>query len=97
MGAPGKDTVTVSFNPPATRELLAFWHTHGASHWTRNYFSNVDTKLANDWEVPFSLATAQGELRVLQPGDRVSGRLDARRLGLGEQRGYASGRLIRTV
>jgi len=97
MGEPGQDAVTVSFRLPADSKLLAFWHTHGANHWSRNYFSDIDTKLANDWGVPFYLATPQGELRVFQPGDRVMGRLEARRLGLGEQRGYASGRVLGSV
>jgi len=96
-GEPGKDTVTVSFRLPPDSELLAFWHTHGANHWSRNYFSDVDTQLANDWGVPFYLATPQGELRVFRPGDRVMGRLEARRLGLGEQSGYASGRVLGSV
>lgn len=97
MGEPGKDTVTISVRLPIDSELLAFWHTHGASHWTRNYFSDIDTKLARDWGLPFYLATAQGELHVFQPGDRVMGRFEARRLGLGERSGYASGRAVGTV
>ncbi len=97
MGEPGKDSVTVRFSLPVNSTLLAFWHTHGADHWTRNYFSDVDTQLANNWGLPFYLATAQGELRVFRPGDPVMGRLQARRLGLGNHSGYASGRLISAV
>jgi hypothetical protein len=97
MGEPGKDSVTVSFSLPVNSTLLAFWHTHGADHWSRNYFSQVDTQLANEWGVPFYLATAQGKLRVYMPGDPMLGRLQARRLGLGNQTGYASGRVLGTV
>lgn len=97
MGEPGRDTVTVSLTLPPDSELLAFWHTHGASHWTREFFSEVDTRLANDWRVPLYLVTARGELRVFQPGDPVMGRLAARKLGLGERSGYASGRVVRTT
>ncbi len=97
MGEPGKDSVTVSVSLPVDSTLLAFWHTHGAGHWTRNYFSDVDTQLANDWGVPFYLATPQGDLRVYKPGDPVMGRLQARRLGLGNQSGYASGRVVSAV
>lgn len=97
VGEPGKDSVSVTFSLPVNSTLMAFWHTHGADHWTRNYFSEVDTQLANDWGVPFYLATAKGDLRVFRPGDPVIGRLQARRLGLGNQSGYASGRVITTV
>lgn len=94
VGEPGRETVTVSLRLPPDSELLAFWHTHGASHWTRNYFSDVDTALANQWGVPLYLATPQGELRVFQPEDRVMGRLQARRMGLGGRGGVAAGKLI---
>jgi hypothetical protein len=93
-GEAGHDQVSVSIRLPQYSRLVAFWHTHGAEHWTRRYFSEVDTRLANEWDVPFYLMNAEGELRVYRPGDRVMGSLQARRMGLSERGGVAEGRLL---
>ncbi|OFE12111.1 hypothetical protein PHACT_02350 [Pseudohongiella acticola] len=93
-GVSGQDHVTVSFRLPEHSRLVAFWHTHGAQHWTRDYFSRTDTELANEWGIPFYLMNAENELRVYEPGDRVIGRVQARRMGLGDQGGVARGQLL---
>ncbi len=93
-GEAGHDEVSVSIQLPTYSRLVAFWHTHGAQHWTRRYFSATDTRLANEWGVPFYLMNAEGELRVYRPGDRVLGSLQARRMGLSDRDGVAEGRLL---
>ncbi|MEX0737823.1 MAG: DUF4329 domain-containing protein [Pseudohongiella sp.] len=93
-GGAGQDKVSVSIRLPEHSRLVAFWHTHGAHHWTRRYFSGTDTRLANDWEVPFYLMNAEGELRVYRPGDPVMGRLQSRRMGLSDSGDVAEGRLL---
>lgn len=93
-GSAGHDEVSVSIRLPKYSRLVAFWHTHGAQHWTRRYFSATDTRLANEWGVPFYLMNAEGELRVYRPGDPVMGKLQTRRMGLSDSGGVAEGRLL---
>lgn len=94
-GAPSQDRITVRIRLPPDGQLVAIWHTHGSAHWRRNYFSSTDTQLAETTGLPVYLATGQGELRVFNPGDRILGRLSARRMGLGDESGMASGTLLR--
>lgn len=94
-GIAGQDRITVRFQIPVCSTVVAFWHTHGADHWSRRYFSVSDITLADDWQVPIYLATPDGQLRVYSPGDRTFSLQEARRRGLGNQRGAAIGHLVR--
>ena len=96
-GKAGHDQVTVAIRLPAGAEKVAFWHTHGADHWTRQYFSATDTALADEWQLPFYLAAADGHLRVYRPGDKTLGWHRSRQLGLGTQAGASTGTVIKAV
>lgn len=93
-GVSGHDQVTTRIRIPKGYHLVAFWHTHGAAHWSRQFFSEIDTALAEKWQLPFYLANHTGELLVFEPGSPTMSIFQARRLGLGRQRGYARGRKI---
>ncbi|MEX0740330.1 MAG: DUF4329 domain-containing protein [Pseudohongiella sp.] len=95
-GTPSRDRITVRIRLPQGGQLVAIWHTHGSVHWRRSYFSSTDTRLAETTGVPIFLATGQGELRVFKPGDPIMGRPHARRMGLGDSSGVASGKLLRS-
>ncbi len=92
-GRAGHDRVSVRIRVPDGARLVALWHTHGASHSSRDYFSPVDTALANERNLPFYLARPSGELRVYSPGDPTLSAREARQLGLGPTRGVARGKL----
>ena len=96
-GGAGHDTVSVRARIPRGSELVAFWHTHGADHWTRQYFSQTDTELAREWGLPFYMAAADGHLRVYRPGQRTLSTRQAMMLGLGPMRGISRGELLGTV
>lgn len=93
-GQSGEDTVSARIKVPAEYEITAFWHTHGNHHWTRKYFSDVDTQLAKQWGLPFYMAEASGKLRVYNPNDPTLSTMRSRKMGLGAQRGYAKGRIV---
>ncbi len=95
VGDPTRDRITARIRMPLDSQLVAIWHTHGSAHWRRNYFSSTDTRLAESMGVPVFLATGHGELRIFEPGDRTLGRTQARRLGIGDRSGAASGKLLR--
>ncbi|ALO45959.1 DUF4329 domain-containing protein [Pseudohongiella spirulinae] len=96
-GQSGQDTVTVRARIPQGSEIVAFWHTHGAEHWTRQYFSPEDTELAREWGLPFYMAAADGHLRVYRPEQRPLSKRQAMRLGLGPMQGSSQGELVGTV
>ncbi|TQV84094.1 DUF4329 domain-containing protein [Exilibacterium tricleocarpae] len=89
-----QDRITLKLKIPSDYKIVAFWHTHGAEHWSRRYFSDVDTRLAKDWNLPFYLADFSGLLRVYKPGGRTLSHTQARRLGLGLRTGYAKGKIV---
>lgn len=93
-GQSGEDTVSARIKIPAEYEITAFWHTHGNHHWTRKYFSDVDTQLAKQWGLPFYMAEASGKLRVYNPQDPTLSSMRSRKMGLGAQSGYAKGRIV---
>lgn len=93
-GLPGNDRVTTRIQVPRAYELVAFWHTHGAAHWTREYFSKIDTDLVRNSHLPFFMSNHVGELLVFKPGSPTLSKSRAVRLGLGRQRGYARGAKI---
>lgn len=93
-GNKGQDNISVTIKKPKNYEIVAFWHTHGAAHWSRRYFSDVDTALADNWQLPFYLADYTGALSVYKPGARKISSAQARRLGLGSKRGYAKGNRV---
>ncbi|MEC8859037.1 MAG: DUF4329 domain-containing protein [Pseudomonadota bacterium] len=96
-GHAGHDQVTVTIQVPAGAQKVAFWHTHGAPHWTRNYFSTTDTKLAEQWQIPIYLAAPDGKLRLYEPGDSTLGWRRARQLGLAGEDGASSGKLVKAA
>lgn len=96
-GQSGHDTVSVRARIPAGSKIVAFWHTHGAEHWTRQYFSPTDTSLAKEWGVPFYMAAADGRLRVYRPEQRTLSQRQAMMLGLGPLRGSSRGEVLGTV
>ncbi len=91
QGMSGEDTVSVRIALPRGARVVAFWHTHGAAGHARKYFSAVDTALVNSWNKPFYMADAAGVLRVFSPGDNTMTAMQAGRLSLGRQAGYAKG------
>ncbi|MGH1372239.1 MAG: DUF4329 domain-containing protein [Cellvibrionaceae bacterium] len=93
-GQSGEDTVSARIQVPAEYEITAFWHTHGNHHWTRKYFSDIDTQLAKQWGLPFYMAEASGKLRVYHPEDPTLSSMRSRKLGLGYNSGYAKGRIV---
>ena len=93
-GHAGHDSVSVKIRIPLGCKVVAFWHTHGAGHFTRQYFSPTDTQLAEQWQVPFYMAAADGKLRVFRPGEQTLSYRQARLLGLGPVRGSSAGELI---
>ena len=93
-GESGEDQVTARIKIPSDYEITAFWHTHGNHHWTRKYFSDLDTQLAKRWNLPLYMADATGRLRVFNPDDRTLSSTQSRKLGLGANRGYAKGKTV---
>lgn len=95
-GEKGKDLIHVELSVPSRCDLKAFWHTHGAEHYSRQYFSKVDTVLANKWQKPFYLADYTGILKVYEPGDKTLRRSEAKRLRLGNNAGFAKGQAVKS-
>ncbi len=93
-GKSGEDTVTAAIRIPPGSKMVAFWHTHGAEHWSREYFSEVDTNLVRQWDIPMYLASANNELHVFQPSARTMPSMVARNLGLGRRNGIAKGEIV---
>ncbi len=94
-GEPGRDEISVRVRVPAGTRVVALWHTHGAPHFSRGYFSSVDTALANERRLSLYLASPDGKLLLFRPGDATLPASEARRLGLGERSGYARGAVVR--
>ncbi len=94
-GARYEDEVRATIKIPKGFEIVAFWHTHGAGGYAGQYYSDQDTSIANTWRVPVYLADPTGRLRVFEPGDETLSIFEARKLGLGNGRGYAKGRMVR--
>ena len=86
--------IGVRHRVPRGARIVAFWHTHGSRHYTRRYFSEVDTQLVTRTGLPFFLADPEGAYWVFKPGDRLLSPYTSRRLGLGTGRGYARGRRV---
>ncbi len=95
-GRAGADRVRVSIRIPADGALVAFWHTHGARHFSRRYFSATDTRLVRLRGLPFYLTDPDGRLMVFSPGDRTLSPFESGKLGLGGTRGNARGTLVST-
>ncbi len=93
-GETGEDRITVRVPVPVGATIVAFWHTHGAEAHAREYFSEVDTKLAMDWKLPLYLADYTGVLKVFRPGDQVLPVKMAQAHGLPPKRGFATGRIV---
>lgn len=78
-------------------DKVVYGYTVGAGHFKRQYFSPTDTQLAEQWQVPFYMAAADGKLRVFRPGEQTLSYRQARLLGLGPVRGSSAGELIGRV
>ncbi len=94
-GSPGRDQVSASIPKLKNAQFVSFWHTHGSAHRTRHFFSDVDTQLVKQWNLPFYLGCADGQLRVFRPGDKTLSFRQAQLLGLGKSMGYARGNIIK--
>lgn len=94
-GHTGADKVSARIQVPEQYEITAFWHTHGNHHWTRKYFSDVDTALVKHWQLPFYMADARGRLRIFEPQSPTLSIFQARKLGLGSHAGYAKGKTVK--
>lgn len=83
-GSRGQKKVSFRVRRPADRELVGFWHTHGAHGPSQSVFSPTDAKLVKKTGLPFYLITPDGEIRVLKPehldrrsrGSRMMGAFD---------------------
>lgn len=93
-GKKGQDRVTARIRIPSGSRLVAFWHTHGAYHDSRKYFSDVDTELVESYGLPFYLIDPDGYLWVFSPGDRTLTASQSKRYGLGAGTGYAKGKFV---
>ena len=93
-GDRGADSVNMHLAVPYGLEVMAFWHTHGAAHYSRKYFSDTDSNLVRRMAVPFYLADHTGNLRVLRPGDFHMTVAQSNRLGLGASTGFAKGNSV---
>ncbi len=90
-----RDQITVKITVDETVDVVAFWHTHGAKYAGNRYFSDVDTRLVDQWQKPLYLADYTGALRIISPGARTLSSVRARELGLPARIGYAKGRVVR--
>ena len=93
-GQRGHDRITVGIAVPPDAEIVAFWHTHGGRRHSHRFFSDVDTRLVEQWQKRLYLADYTGALKVMAPGAPTLSRARARHLGLPEQSGYARGRRV---
>ena len=96
-GRAGRDEISAAIPLLPNAELVAFWHTHGGAHWSRQYFSELDSALVKQWQLPFYLGTADGKLRILRPRHVTLSPFQARRRGLGYNSGYALGTVVDAV
>jgi hypothetical protein len=90
-GRRGHDRISVRIRIPQGQRLVALWHTHGAPHFSRAYFSDLDTALANAQRLPLYLGRPNGKVWVYRPGEATLSPREARRLGLDARPGYARG------
>ncbi len=94
-GVRKSDSVTARIVIPVNSQLVGLWHTHGSPHYSRSFFSEVDTQLVESMGVPFYLTDPEGRLSVYRPGDRTLTRQQSRRLGLPLSSGNAKGRTVK--
>ncbi|NKB36547.1 MAG: DUF4329 domain-containing protein [Gammaproteobacteria bacterium] len=90
-GTKGNDTVTIRIPRSSWDNVVAFWHTHGRAEYKNQYFSEIDTSLANSTGKPFYLADYTGALKVFRPGGKTLSQRQATSLGLPRQSGFARG------
>ncbi len=96
-GKHGEDRITTTLRFPKNTQLVALWHTHGAAGETREYFSDIDTAMAEHLNKPFYLADHTYQLKVFRPGAKVMSAVIARHHGLHAVDGYAKGELIMSL
>lgn len=73
----GDDEVTLRFQKRRSQTLTALWHTHGAPGSARNYFSEKDTSIAEQFGIPFYLTDPAGDISIYIPGQNNRGRARA--------------------
>ena len=88
------DRVSIRIDRESMQETVALWHTHGGHSSNNRYFSEVDTRTAEQFNLPFYLADYTGYLKVYRPGDATLSPFVARRLGLNYGRGFALGTYV---
>ena len=96
-GTVGSDEVSAGIPRIKMARFVAFWHTHGADHWSRRFFSDIDTDLVRHWRLPFYMGSADGRLRVFRPEHKVMSSKQAQRIGLVSGSGYALGEIVGDV
>jgi hypothetical protein len=96
-GRRGVDRIVARVRVPRGAEIVAFWHTHGNEARRNRYFSSVDTRLVQEWKVPFYLADYTGTLKVLRPGAPLLTAFEARLAGLPPRPGMAAGSVVRSA
>ena len=95
-GKRGQDQVNANIQYSSRFELVAIWHTHGAKHYSRKYFSREDVSLSKQLNKPMYLADPYGNLRVVLPNSRTLTSIAANRLGLGFQGGFSKGEIVKS-
>ena len=93
-GNHGEDRITTTLRFPKNTQLVALWHTHGADGYAREYFSDVDTAVAQQLNKPFYLADHTYQLKVFRPETQVMSAAKARRHGLHSVQGYSEGEFV---
>lgn len=93
-GNHGEDRITTTLRFPKSTKLVALWHTHGAAGEAREYFSDIDTAMAQQLNKPFYLADHTYQLKVFRPEGRIMSAATARRHGLESVDGYSEGEFV---
>ncbi len=94
-GRSGANEISIRVPAQNWDKVVAFWHTHGGMNRAHQYFSNVDTHMANRFGKPLYLADYKGLLKLFNPGDPTISPISAGRLGLPPERGFATGSVVR--
>jgi hypothetical protein len=81
QGPRGQKRVSFRVRRPADRDLVGFWHTHGAHGPAQSVFSPTDAKLVRKTGLPFYLIAPDGEIRVLKPEHLDRRSPDSRMMG----------------
>lgn len=97
QGKKYSNRISISIPVEQWDNVVAFWHTHGSDWSQHRYFSDVDTRTAEKFGLPFYMADYTGFLKVYRPGDKLLRKETAQRLGLPPRRGYAIGEFVKDI